>query len=140
MSSKPKTPDDILKNLAEVLSDEVMAQSDDEVLSQAKADHSDVDAHVESLKASVAERVAAKRKERLIRARGALNDVNATAHHFRLNRSLSELKETARALFEQRQDLPERLTVAFRSGESMSDDDWASLIDDLVELGFLSNE
>lgn len=140
MSSKPKTPDDILKNLVEVLSDEVMAQSDDEVLSQAKAQHGDVDAHVESLKAAVAERVAAKRRERLVRARAALNDANAPPHGSGGKRPLEELKETARALFAQRQDLPERLTVAFRSGESMSDDDWGSLIDDLVELGFLSDE
>jgi hypothetical protein len=140
MSNKPNTPDNILKNLIDVLSDAAMAQPDDEIIAQAVTEHGNVEAHVASLKAALAARLAAKRKDRLVRARAALNHASAVSGRQSRRRPLPELKETARALFAQRSDLPERLTVAFRSGEAMSDDDWSSLIDDLVELGFLSDE
>jgi hypothetical protein len=140
MTSKPKRPAEVLTNLIEVLSDEVMAKPDADILSEAAAEHGNLDAHITTLKFAVESRVAAERKERLIQAQAALKQARMNDKAKVAGRPLPRLKEMARALFEQRAEIPERLTLAFRSGESMSDEDWATLIDDLVEIGFLSDE
>jgi hypothetical protein len=140
MTSKPKSSDAVLSRLVDVLRDEVFAKSDAEILSDGEARFGDVDKHVMTLKAEVAARVAGKRKAKLKAAQAGFREVQSKYAEGATGRSLEHFKELARLLFEQRTDLPEGLTLAFRSGESLSEQDWATLIDDLVELGFLSDE
>jgi inactivated superfamily I helicase len=140
MTDNQKITDETLKRLVEVLRDEVFAKSDNEVLSDAAARFGNVGEHIASLKAAVALRVAEKRKAKLRAAQLALKLAQSRQSETLSGQPLEQLKELARVLFERRTDLPERLTLAFRNGESMSQQDWASLIDDLVELGFLSDD
>jgi hypothetical protein len=57
-----------------------------------------------------------------------------------LARPIEELKDLARGLMKHHSGIPERLTLAFRNGNELSDDDWKSVIQDLAELGFLKDE
>lgn len=140
MTDNQKISDETLKRLAEVLRDEVFAKSDNEILSDAAVRYGNVSEHIASLKAAVALRVTEKRKAKLRSAQLALKLAQSRQSETLSGQPLEQLKELARALFERRTDLPARLTLAFRNGESMSQQDWATLIDDLVELGFLSDD
>jgi len=97
-------------------------------------------ATVRDLRAAMEERIASNRRNRLANARERLDRNRASVRERFLSRPLDELKATARRLLERRDDLPERLTLAFRSGNELTDHDWETLVEDLWELGFLDEE
>lgn len=135
--SNQKSPKKTLDNLVELLCDEAMAASDADIVAEATAYHGDAKTHVSKLRAMAEERIAMHRKKRLFEARQKLDAASsAEGSNALVNRTLSEMKDLVLNLLKKRDDLPQRLTMAARSGESMSDEDWASLYDDLSDLGF----
>ena len=137
--SKPKSPEETLNNLADLLCDEVMAKSDADTLAEAALEHKDVRAHADALRGMVAQRLAESRKSRLQHAQQQLLDARRSQNRPLAAGSLSGLKSIVRDIFEKRSGIPERLTLAYRNGESMSDEDWSSLAEDLADLGFLDS-
>lgn len=133
--SDPTADTKTVDALIDLLCEEIMEMPADELLRSEGAP-----ATVRELRAAMEERIASNRRNRLAKARERLDQHRAAVRDGFLSRSLDELKATARRLLEQRNDLPERLTLAFRSGNELTDHDWETLIDDLWELGFLDEE
>lgn len=136
---KPSDPnDETLHRLVKLMAEEAMAMPADELLAQAKNSHPDVKAHVETLRTAMERRIAAVKKGRLSLARRAV-DAEQASTRAKLLLPLAELKAKVRALMDTRTDIPERLTLAFRSGSDLTDDDWESIAQDLADLGFMDD-
>lgn len=133
--SDPKADTKTVDALIDLLCEEAMEMPADELLRSENAS-----ATVRELRAAMEERIASNRRNRLAKARDLLDRHRAAERDGFLSRPLVELKATARRLLEQRSDLPERLTLAFRSGNELTDHDWETLVEDLCELGFLDED
>ena len=51
----------------------------------------------------------------------------------------AEKRALLHSIIETRRNIPAEITMAFRDGTHLSDNDVSSVLDDLAELGFLDN-
>jgi len=119
----------------DLLCEEAMEMPANELLRSENAS-----ATVRDLRAAMEKRIASNRRNRLANARERLDRNRVSMRERFLSRPLDELKATVQRLLERRGDLPERLTLAFRSGNELTDHDWETLVEDLWELGFLDED
>lgn len=133
--NKQKQDYDTLNFLLDAASDAAMAMSDSEILDEAVQDHADPKARVTQLRALAAENVALAKKRRLARARNALDSAKnppvATSGGIQ---ALTQMRTRISELLAQNFGSQNKLTLAFRNGEEMSETDIASLLEDLEEL------
>ena len=126
-----------LDRLVDAFSEDVDALSDDEILNEAKEDGASVDMFARDFKASALSMVAQTRRKLLEEARANLARSHASQSRAPKARPTIEI---IKLRIQEALSTRPQLAVAFRDGRKQSDEDWASLWDDLVELGAIEEK
>jgi hypothetical protein len=138
MTTKSKTPRTQLDRLREEMVTDAMQATDQEILEETRANGIDPAVAADRLRTLFRQAVAKKGKQLMQRARGEVH----AGQQRPAAKSLSI--EKARALLLKAADndpgLRQRLTLAARNGEALSDRDIQSLVEDLRTLGAFPEE
>lgn len=135
--SKKQSDDDALKSIRDLVSEEIMSLSDSEIRVRAKEERVDIEKNASTIRDSLKEKISTSRRARLHQARENLNAVNENLPSYESIASMSDADVKARlaeivASGVMAKD--SRLTLAFRSGREMSENDMRSLLADYEEL------
>ena len=126
-----------LEKLSRLVDDAVEAvlnMTDEEVLEQLGNPSDDPYARVDALKKKVNEQVSVQRRSRLIAARAAIDAEQAAPVVPIRNMSRDQLVDALVSIIEKHGNTD--LTMAARDGNGMSDEDLASYLEDMQELGY----
>jgi len=134
----PKSSIEVLDDLVNLLCDEILERSDEEVRQRAVARGVNPEERVKRLRAIARGEVITARKSLLKKARAEYEA--SAAVRPRLQRSVEEMRRLVRELLSARPDLAGRLTLAARDGRDIPDEDLADLISDLEHLGLLEKK
>jgi hypothetical protein len=134
-----------LNALLDAASDAVMETSDADILAEAKLRHEDPSARLAQLRKMASDRISVTKRQRLANARAAIDAAaeatsRATTPLVAAQRSAAQMRVRIGELLQQFAPQDTRLTLAFRNGEDMSDDDTASLLEDLEALARLQGK
>lgn len=135
--------DDVLKLRAvlDSAAESIIKASEENILDDVRSEGSDPQRLADEVRGLIQLSVKARGQKRLRAARGALNrDRKAVASRVVLHsipKDPNERRFLLDRLIAQRADLPQALTLAFREGEAMTDDDDVSILEDLATLGYL---
>jgi len=139
MSGKTKRPGSELSRLREELAADVMGTSDDEIFAEVRDRGVDPEAAATRVASVLQRAILDSGKEKMTAARESLQEQNAAEGR----REPVDISK-ARALLEKAgnsdANLQQRWTLAARNGDSLPDGDIQSLVDDLLELGILTDE
>lgn len=124
--------------LERLISEDLLAMSDEELLKEAIEDGVDPAAIAFELRSSALARINQAKRERLVAARRGYEASIKESQIAKARPSLDEIKHQIQALI--RGGASNGLSLAFRKGEAMSDADWESLWDDMVESGLIGDE
>ena len=124
--------------LERLISEDLLAMSDEELLKEAIEDGVDPAAIAFELRSSALVRINQAKRERLAAARRGYEASIKESQIAKARPSLDEIKLQIQALI--RGGASNGLSLAFRKGEAMSDVDWESLWDDMVESGLIGDE
>ena len=121
-----------LARISEALAEDVDRLSDEQVLQEAREDGTDTAKVAEEFRSSALLIINQAKRQRLIQARIALQQSQQSRNAaVRARPTLTVIKERIQEIL----TLKPSLAIAFRDGKEISDDDWLSLWDDLVETG-----
>lgn len=124
--------------LERLISEDLLAMSDEELLKEAIEEGVDPAAIAFELRSSALARINQAKRERLAAARRGYEASIKESQIAKARPSLDEIKHQIQALI--RGGASNGLSLAFRKGEAMSDADWESLWDDMVESGLIGDE
>lgn len=139
MSGSDRTPF-YLNRLADELVADVMRLSDAELLAEVEAEGLDAEKEANRLRAMIAAATVQSGKTRLAAARAAIDQASSSA---RPNIHQLPLKERAAVLARFANDdakLKSRLTMAARNGDGITEQEMASIMADLRELGAIDED
>ena len=118
--------------------DEILNMSDEEVLEEFGEDVENTDARIAVLENIVNEQVSIHRRSRLIAAREAI-DMGKDAQVVPIrDMSRDQMLDSLVRVIEKHGN--KDLTMAARDGNGMSDDDLASYLEDMRELGYFEED
>lgn len=139
MTGDQRNERNALNRLADVLVDDILTSSDEEVLAEAEEDGIDAAGLAGNLR-EVFERTAmeAGRAKLTAARRAAANAERSGARVVSIDRA--DARRRYDAMIAQDPKLTEKLTLAARKGEGQSDRDIDSAIEDLAELGAFDEE
>lgn len=122
--------------IAEALSDEVDALTDEQVMQEAKEDGMDTAKLANDFRSGAMQLIAQAKRQRLALARERLAaSQQSRVAQPRSRPSLESIKQRIQAVLA----VKPTLAVAFRDGKTLSDGDWLSLWDDFVEMGAIKD-
>lgn len=135
--SKSQSDNDALKAIRDLASEEIMSLSDSEIRARAKDELVDIDKNASTIRDSLNELISVSRRARLRQARENLNAVNEKSASYESIASMSAADIKARLAEIVASGLmakDSRLTLAFRSGGEISENDMRSLLADYEDL------
>ncbi|SRR3990167_9194354 len=132
------------ENLSDFITDDVLTMSDDEIESELQSLGINVDEKVSAFRQLVDVPSLAYRKARLTNAKVASNRVNTAETS--VNVILENLKATghdirtilSKLIFSGQ--VPKEITMAFRDGKDISDEEAESILEDLINLGVVKDD
>lgn len=131
-----------LENLLDAIEEQFLHASDAELKDDIVAAGEDPDRIANDVQSLIADQLKAHRQSRLLAAKEGFRKAQEKSKTQR--RFFERQPQKARALLEKliaiHSDIPEGLTMAFREGKEISDDDVQSILEDLEELGFVGDE
>lgn len=136
-TTKSKAPEDQLSRLREQLVEDVMSTTDEEIVAELKAAGDDPEVVAARMRDVVQRAVIVSGKVRMAAAKTQLRSQQSKpmpVTPIDIARA-RRLLQTAAA-----KDNDLRLTLAARNGEAMSDSDVQSLVQDLIDLGLLTDD
>lgn len=134
MTGNDKKERNSLNRLADILVDDILNVSDEEILAEFHESHGDPDQHAVAMRALFERTVIAANKGRLVAARAGV----AASHHsaqsgiFPVN--IAEARKRLRSAGNM-PNTPQQLTLAARNERELSDIDVLAMCEDLQELG-----
>jgi len=132
------------ENLSDFITDDVLTISDDEIESELQNLGIKVDEKVSTFRQLVDVPSLAYRKARLTKAKAASNRINTAETS--VNVILEHLKATgndirtilSKLIFSGQ--VPKEITMAFRDGKEISDEEAESILEDLINLGIVKDD
>jgi hypothetical protein len=121
-----------------LISEDLLAMSDEELLKEAIEEGIDPAAKASALRSSALAKINQAKREKLAEARRGYEASLRESPTTMARPSLNEIKRQIQDLI--RGGASNGLSLAFRKGEAMSDADWESLWDDMVESGLIGDE
>lgn len=139
-----KTDHDRLLNLYDALSQSIIAASEDEIIEEYRQAGEEPAAVAESVRAIFSVQIKQYKQKRLQAARQALEETKKQQSSDGLKNKLFSLGGIAKrtvlgSILSKNPDLASSssLTLAFRDQSELSDSDLDSILEDLVELGYI---
>lgn len=140
--SYQKNSIDKLREFLDAVEEDILRASDEDIIEETKRAGEDPEAAAQSVQQLIDSSTKRQRQKKLRTAREGYNRLVAQQRR-RISPIPSDPAER-RALLDgilaNRGDVPREITMAFREGGHMSDDDVSSILEDLAELGFLSEK
>lgn len=137
-TGKSNIPADQLFRLREQLADDVMNTSNDEIIAEIKATGIDPNAAASHMREVVQRAILESGKNRMAAAKAQLQAQRSqTGRHAPID--IGRARKLLLAAAANDPLLNQRLTLAARNGETLSDSDIQSLVEDLIDLGILSD-
>jgi hypothetical protein len=134
-----KTDQAKLQALLDAVEEMVLDASDEEILEDVRLDGRNPETAADELAELIGAQIKAHRQQKLQVAREGYR--RSVAGGARRSGAIPDDPAGRRALLHSilvsRADVPKEITMAFREGEDLSDDDVASVLEDLAKLGFL---
>ncbi|MBL8517571.1 MAG: hypothetical protein SF172_04425 [Burkholderiales bacterium] len=131
--------------MLDAASDAVMETSDQDILAEAKLRHENPAARAAHLRKAISASIANAKRQRLASARAAIDGAREDAsgigsYAIQRMRSITQMQERIAELLKQFPPQDSRLTLAFRNGEEMTQEDTASLLEDLEALARMKSK
>ncbi|MBU1223473.1 MAG: hypothetical protein KKA22_02845 [Gammaproteobacteria bacterium] len=123
--------------LERLISEDLLAMSDEDLLKEAIEDGIDPATKASELRSSALAKINQAKREKLAAARRGYDASLRESPVAKARPALEEIKRQIQALI--RGGASNGLSLAFRKGETMSDADWESLWDDMVESGLIGD-
>ncbi len=121
-------------SVADILVDDILESSDDDILNEAREQYGDINSEVEKTRNIISIAVMKSRKSRLSLAREQLEKSNKVKNDSNiLTLPISE----KRKLINHAKDSISSLTLAARNGDEMSESDTDGILQDLIDLGVI---
>jgi len=140
--SRPKSDIEKLNSLLDALEESILQTPDEEIIEETRREGKDPNKVADHVRDVIASQIKDHRQKRLRAAqegyRGSV--VERTGRSISIPESPSERRTLLTNVLNRRPDVPKEITVAWREGRYTSDDDIASLLEDLAELGFLEED
>ena len=140
--SSPKNHMEKLRALLDAVEEDILRASDEEIIEDTKTAREDPEASAQHVQSLIQSGIKRQRQKKLRAAREGYN--RSAARQQRSTSPLPDDSAERRALLDgilaSHGNVPREITMAFREGKHMSDDDVASILDDLVELGILAEK
>lgn len=124
--------------IEQLISEDLLAMRNEDLLKEAIEDGINPAAKASELRSSALAKINQARREKLAAARRGYDASLRESPVAKARPTLEEIKRQIQALL--RGDASNGLSLAFRKGETMSDADWESLWDDMVESGLIGDE
>ena len=139
--TRQKQNRDKLQALLDTIEDSILRADDEEILEDIALEGRDPEQAAEDIKNLISQSIKSHNRKKLKAAqKGYRRAISARAQRVV---DLPDLPDEKRALLHSiiadRNNIPAEITMAFRDGDHMSDDDVSSVLDDLAALGFLDN-
>lgn len=133
-----------LESLGDYITEDILTMSDDEIESELRSLGINVDEKVSVFRQLVDVPSLAYRKARLTNAKAASNRINTAETS--VNVILENLKATghdirtilSKLIFSGQ--VPKEITMAFRDGKEISDEEAESILEDLINLGVVKDD
>lgn len=123
--------------LERLISEDLLAMSDEDLLKEAIEDGIDPATKASELRSSALAKINQAKREKLAAARRGYDASLRESPVAKTRPALEEIKRQIQALIHG--GASNGLSLAFRKGETMSDADWESLWDDMVESGLIGD-
>lgn len=136
MTGKPKTARTALDRLADVLVEDILSASDEDILAQFGETDGDPERHAADMRARFETSLIAANKKRLAAAKAGVAATRRLADGPAPTVDIAAARARLRAALDT-PGLAQKLTLAARKENELSDADILSMIDDLRELGVL---
>lgn len=133
-------PHDRIRRVTRALARDILATSDEEILAAASERSGDVEAAAHVLGEQIDAALMQARKSRLAEARRALAAGARGRTAFLDTISLERMKAVVAELKMRAAGLPQSVTYAFREGRDETENDLRSLMQDLLDLGLISEK
>lgn len=140
MTRKPDNKPDLFR-FADALVDDLMAVSDEDLLSEVREDGANPEALAKELREKIEARIAADNKARLASAREEMNAARAArASSGVVSLPLARKQQILGQFAANDGQLRQRLTMAARKGEGASEREVDDILRNLLDLGAIDNE
>lgn len=139
MTGKPKTARAALDRLADVLVEDILSASDEDILAELQGTEGDPERHAANMRARFEKSLIAANRRKLAAAKAG---VAASRRPAGMSAPTIDIT-AARARLRAALDMPgvaQKLTLAARKESEMSDTDVLGMLDDLRELGVLPED
>ena len=131
--------------LLNAASDAVMETSEQDILAEAKLRHENPASRASHLRKAISASIANAKRQRLANARAAIDEAkvdSASTSTFSMpvRRSIAQMQARIAELLKVFPPEDSRMTLAFRNGEDMTEEDTASLLEDLETLARMKSK
>lgn len=138
--TRRKKADEGLQLVLDALAESILNASDQEIIEEIKSENRDPDVVAKDVQAVITASVNAYRKQRLVAAQqGYRQTTRRRLSYESIPENASDRLALLTSILTGRTDLPKEITMAFREGKGLSEDDVLSVLEDLAELGFLDD-
>lgn len=127
-----------MEAIERLVSEDLLAISDEELLKEAIEDGINPAAVAAGLRTSALAKINQAKRERLAAARRGYEAARKAAPEAKRRPALDEIKRQIQSVIQR--GSTNGLSLAFRKGQAMSDADWESLWDDMAESGLIGDE
>lgn len=136
---KPKNDTERLQSVIDSVEESILAASDQEMIEDIRAEGRDPEEVASNVRRLIADQVKARRQKKLQVARAGYAAQFQKSRRSRLSSltSADERRAFLQSVLSRPAGIPNGLTMAFREGRDMSDDDVMGLLEDLDRLGLL---
>jgi len=142
MTDKTNTPKKKFDRIADKLIDDLFETSDQELLAEAIDDYGDVDEAVADVKNIWKNAQQTTGKRRLQTAKQSLTnqrDLHSKSTSINIT-NISNARKFLRNIIDNKDNLPGQLTLAARNLDDLTDEDVLKILNDLHELGAISDK
>lgn len=136
MTGNPKTARAALDRLADVLVEDILSASDEDILAEFRETHGEPEAHAADMRVLFEKSLIAANKRYLTAAKAGVAASHRPAGARVPTIDIAKARARLRAVLDA-PGLPHQLTLAARKESELSDTDILSILDDLQELGVL---
>lgn len=140
--SQPKNDIEKLTSLLDTVEESILQTPDEEIIEETRLEGKDPDTVADYVRQLITSQVKDHRQRKLRAAQeGYRRSLSGgTKRPKPIPDSPSERRSLLTDILNTRPDVPTEITVAWRQGQYISDDDVTSLLEDLADLGFLEED
>jgi hypothetical protein len=140
--SRPKSDIEKLTSLLDAIEESILQTPDEEIIKETQLEGEDPDKVAGHVNQLIASHVKNYRQKKLRGAKeGYRQSFSEASRRFKpIPKSPSERRALLTSIMNARSDVPAEITVAWRQGQYISDDDVIGLLEDLAQLGFLEED